>query len=154
MAEEKSVQRWNPFRDEPFAAEGWLREWERPFERLARRLGADLGRHQGADVAPVDLFEDEKSFRVTVELPGVRKEDVSVEMHENVLTIGGEKHSEREEKKNRAHWIERHYGAFSRSFTLPSTALTDQLNATFKDGVLTVEIPKKEAAKARQIAIK
>jgi len=84
----------------------------------------------------------------------VRKEDVTVELHEDVLTIRGEKKSEREEKKDRSHWIERSYGSFSRSFTLPANAVAEEMKATFKDGVLSVEIPKKEAAKARQIAIK
>ena len=153
MAEEKSIQRWNPFRDEPLFSESWLRDWDRPFERLARRFGE--GRNRGGELAPaVDLSEDDKSFRVTAELPGVKKDDVTVEVHEDVLTIRGEKRSEREEKKDRAHWIERSYGAFTRSFTLPNSAISDQMNASFKDGILTVEIPKKEAAKARQISIK
>ena len=153
MAEEKSIQRWNPFRDEPLFSDSLLRDWNHPFERLVRRFGE--GRSRGAELAPaVDLSEDEKSFRVTAELPGVKKEDVTIELNEDVLTIRGEKRSEREEKKDRAHWVERSYGSFARAFTLPNTAITDQMNASFKDGVLTVEIPKKEAPKARQISIK
>jgi HSP20 family protein len=155
MAEEatgKSVKRWNPFRDELSFPESLLREWDFPLGRLARRL-EERGRAAGLSPA-VDLTEDDKSYRVSVELPGVRKEDVTVELHDDVLTIRGEKKSEREEKKDRTHWVERSYGSFSRSFTLPATAVAEQLKATFKDGVLDVEIPKKEAAKARQIAIK
>lgn len=155
MAEEaagKSVKRWNPFRDESLFPEAFLREWDLPFGRLARRMEE---RTRAAGLSPaVDLSEDEKSYHVTVELPGVRREDVTVELHEDVLTIRGEKKSEREEKKDRTHWVERSYGSFSRSFTLPPTAVAEELKATFKDGVLDVEIPKKEAAKARQIAIK
>jgi HSP20 family protein len=152
MADDKSIQRWNPFREDLFP-EAWLRDWDHPFERLARRFGE--GRNRGAELAPaVDLSEDEKSFRVTAELPGVKKEDVTVEVHEDLLTIRGEKRTEREEKKDRPHWVERSYGSFARAFTLPNTAIADQMNASFKDGVLTIEIPKKEAAKARQISIK
>ncbi len=156
MADEatgKSVKRWNPFRDEVSLSEALLRDWDFPFGRLARRDESRPGRGSGLSPA-VDLAEDEQSYRVTAELPGVRREDVTVELHEDVLTIRGEKKSEREEKKDRAHWVERSYGSFSRSFTLPPTALAEELKAGFKDGVLTIEIPKKEVAKPRQIAIK
>ena len=70
----------------------------------------------------MDLSEDEKSYIVSVELPGVRKEDVTVELQDEVLTIRGEKKSEREEKKGKSHWVERSYGSFCRSFTLPADA--------------------------------
>jgi HSP20 family protein len=156
MAEEttgKAAKRWNPFRDEVALSDALLREWDFPFGRLLRREESKSGR-AGALSPAVDLTEDERSYKVSVELPGVRREDVSVELHEDVLTIRGEKRSEREEKKDRAHWVERSYGSFSRSFTLPPTAAADELLASFKDGVLAIEIPKKEAAKARQIAIK
>jgi HSP20 family protein len=102
----------------------------------------------------VDLTENDQGYVVTAELPGVKRDDVTVELHEDVLTIRGEKKSEREEKKDRSHWLERTYGSFSRSFTLPANAVSDQLKASFTDGVLKIEIPKKEATKARQIAIK
>lgn len=157
MADEtagKSVRRWNPFRDELALPEILLRDWEFPFARAARRP-EEAARGRVAALSPaVDLSEDEKSYVVSVELPGVRREDVTVELHEDVLTIRGEKRSEREEKKDRTHWVERSYGSFSRSFTLPANALAEELKASFKDGVLSVEIPKKEAAKARQISIK
>ena len=154
MAEEtKAVKRWNPFRDELFFPESWLREWDLPFGRLSRRL-EELGRRTAPLSPAVDLTEDDKSFIVTAELPGVGKDDVTVELNEDVLTIRGEKKSEREEKKDRSHWVERRYGAFSRSFTLPPTAQAEEMKASFKDGVLRIEIPKKEAVKPRQISIK
>jgi HSP20 family protein len=142
----KSLRRWSPFAEEWPFSEGPFREWAGPLGRLARTP---------ARLSPaVDLAEDEKSYIVTVELPGVKKDDVTVEIQDDVLTIRGEKKSEREEKKDRSHWVERTYGSFSRAFTLPPTAVTESLKANFSDGVLTVEIPKKEAAKARQISIK
>jgi len=150
MAEPTSgLKRWNP-RDEPSLADVLFRDW--PFGRVARQ-GEEAAR--GSLLSPaVDLSENEHAFVISAELPGVRREDLTVELHEDVLTLRGEKKSEREEKKDRSHWVERSYGSFSRSFTLPPTALAEQLKASFADGVLRIEIPKKEATKARQIAIK
>jgi HSP20 family protein len=149
MAKEESAktpQRWSPFSEQWPFSESPFREWSGPLARLARTP---------ARLSPaVDLTEDEKSYVVTAELPGVKKDDVTVEIQDDVLTIRGEKKSEREEKKDRSHWVERSYGSFSRAFTLPPTAVTESLKANFSDGVLTIEIPKKEAAKARQISIK
>jgi len=143
--------RWNPFRDELSLPE-ILRDW--PFGRLARRFEESGGLRPGVLSPAVDLSEDERSYTVTVELPGVKKEDVTVELQDDVLTIRGEKKSEREEKKGKSHWVERSYGSFSRSFSLPPTAQAEELKAGFKDGVLSVEIPKREQAKTKQIAIK
>ena len=102
----------------------------------------------------MDVTRADDTYTVKAEMPGVKKDDVTVEVHENVLTIRGEKKSEREEKKDKTHWIERSYGSFSRSFTLPPAAVVDEMKASFKDGVLTLEIPKKEEVKPRQISIK
>ena len=144
MAKESArgdVRLWSPFGDSLFSPERFFREWAAPTQREARLAPA------------VDVTEDEGSYRISVELPGVKKEDVSVEVHESVLSIRGEKRSEREEKKDKSHWIERSYGSFSRSFTLPPTAHSEKLRASFKDGVLSIEIPKAEEVKPRQIAI-
>jgi len=144
MAHEKtrSVGLWNPFGEEFFSPERFFREWSSSPQRAARLAPA------------VDVSEDANAYHVTVELAGVKKEDVTVEMNENVLSIRGEKKSEREEKKDKTHWVERTFGSFSRSFTLPASAVTDEMKATFKDGVLSIEIPKKEQVKPRQISIK
>ena len=133
---------WNPFGEEFFSPERFFRDLAAPVQRSARLAPA------------VDVTEDEKAYKITVELPGVKKEDVSVEVHDNVLSVRGEKKSEREERKDKTHWVERSYGSFSRSFTLPPTAVSEELRASFNDGVLSVESPKKEEAKPRQIAIK
>lgn len=102
----------------------------------------------------IDLHEDDGSFVVTAELPGVRKEDVVVELENGVLTLRGEKRSEREEKKERRRYVERSYGAFSRSFTLPPNVDGDRIHADFADGVLTVTIPKSSETKPRTVDIK
>ena len=138
----REISLWNPFGEEFFSPERFFREWTAPTQRAARLAPA------------VDVSEDETGYTITVELAGVKKEDVTVEVHENVLSIRGEKKSEREEKQEKTHWVERSYGSFSRSFTLPPAALSAELKASFKEGVLTIEIPKQEQVKPRQIAIK
>ena len=83
----------------------------------------------------------------------MRKEDVHVDLQEGMLVIHGEKKSEREEKREHGRYVERSYGSFSRSFTLPSDADVDRLEASFKDGVLTIRVSRTEESKPRQIAI-
>jgi HSP20 family protein len=101
----------------------------------------------------VDIAEDDESFVVTAEVPGAKPEDVTVEVHEGVLTLRGEKKSEREEKREHARYVERTYGSFSRSFRLPDNADGERVGATFKDGVLSLQIPKREEAKPRTVHI-
>jgi HSP20 family protein len=153
-AETKPVPRegvglWDPFeRWEP------LRELGFP-SRLSRWMDEAIGSGARGRLLPaVDIAEDDGNYVVTAELPGTRREDISVEAGHGVLTIRGEKRSERDEKKERARWIERSYGSFSRSFTLPNDADTGRVNASFREGVLTIEIPKAEESKPRTIAIR
>ncbi|HVP28266.1 MAG TPA: Hsp20/alpha crystallin family protein [Myxococcota bacterium] len=151
--ERKAVATWNPF-----AELDLLREW-RPFEgglggRLTRLLHEIEGGRGRAHQPAVDIDENDKSYTLSVELPGVKKDDVSVELENGILTIHGEKKSEREEKKGSSRWVERSFGSFHRSFTLPANAVSDRVEATFKDGVLVVTIPKVESPKPKVIAIK
>jgi HSP20 family protein len=114
------------------------------------------GRLGGLLRAPeADVMETETEMRVTVELPGMRSEDIDVDMENNVLTISGEKHEEREEQgeKNTWHLSERHYGKFSRSFVLPRDLDPEKIQARFEDGVLQVSIPKSEKARRRKVEI-
>lgn len=157
------VVRWDPFEDLD-VFQRWMpfRELLAPSGRLGRLLEGISGETSSGEAsrlpwafAPaVDIHEDEKHYTVTVELPGGKKDDVQVEVREGVLTIRGEKKSEREEKKEHRRWIERTYGSFMRSFTLPENADSEHIDAGFKDGVLTLAIPKTEAAKPLSIAIK
>lgn len=93
---------------------------------------------------PVEIRESDAALRITAELPGMKLEDVHVELEGDLLTIRGEKQEERTEGDEKAqyHLTERSYGAFHRSFTLPANVNTDQVNAAFAKGVLTVELPK------------
>jgi HSP20 family protein len=105
---------------------------------------------------PADVVETESEIRVMVELPGLRPEDVSVDLENNVLTIRGEKTEERTEgdERNTWHLAERRYGSFTRSFVLPRDVEQDQIQANFENGVLTVSIPKSEKARRRRIEIR
>jgi len=155
MAEEseKKVTRWDPFRDLDLF-EGWGR-WREPFR--ATRLLDDMfsERSQGGALVPaLDVTESDDQYVITLEVPGVAKEDVTVEIHENLMTIRGEKNSEREEKQEKSRWVERRYGSFSRSFTLPSNTDPERIKAAFKDGVLTIEVAKAEESKPKVISIK
>jgi HSP20 family protein len=101
----------------------------------------------------VDIAEEDDQYLVKVELPGVSKDDVKITMEGNLLTISGEKKGQKETKKN-YHALERSYGSFSRSFTLPTTVQGDKVAAEYKDGVLTINLPKAEEAKRKQIEVK
>ncbi len=102
----------------------------------------------------VDIREEADALVLTAELPGLTKDQVDVTLENNVLTIAGERKFDNEQLEATYHRIERSYGAFSRSFTLPSTVHTDKVDATFTDGVLTVRLPKQEASKARKVMVR
>jgi len=102
----------------------------------------------------VDIVERENEFEVKVELPGVKKEDVNITLESSVLTIRGEKKQEKEEKQDNFHRVERSYGSFQRSFTLPATVKSDKIDASFRDGMLVITLPKAEEAKPKQIEVK
>jgi len=155
MAEskERSVTRRDPFAE---LAE-WRPLWSPHFGREGRSLLDDIwGRSAaGRPLTPsVDISEDDGNYVVTAELPGTKREDVTVELEDDMLTIRGEKRNEREEKKEKRRFVERSYGTFSRSFTLPSNADAERVSASFKDGVLTVTIGKRPEAKPRVVDIK
>ena len=102
----------------------------------------------------MDVSENDTHFVATVELAGAKKEDVNVEIEDGVLTIRGEKKSEREEEDEQRRYTERFYGAFSRSFTLPSNANEEEIKASFDQGVLKVEIAKRDEPKAKAIQVR
>ena len=90
----------------------------------------------------VDVVEEDGHYQVTAEMPGITEDDIEVVLHENVLTVKGEKRQEHEEKKGNTRMSERQYGSFRRSFRLPADADPDNISATCRDGVLTVAIPR------------
>ena len=102
---------------------------------------------------PVDIFEDQHNINLQAEIPGVKPEDLNITLENNVLTINGERKFENEEKKDDFHRIERRYGKFTRSFTLPAGVDPKNVNATFENGVLNITLPKLEEFKPKQITV-
>jgi len=102
----------------------------------------------------VDISEDEKEYAVKAELPEIKKEDVKLTVQDNVLCISGERKYEKEEKGKKYHRMERAYGSFMRSFTLPEDADGSRVAAEYKDGILRVHVPKSEKAKPKSIEVK
>ena len=108
-----------------------------------------------AEWAPlVDISEDSREYRIQAELPDVRREDVKVTAEEGTLTLTGERRFEKEQQGRRYHRVERAYGSFSRSFSLPTDANPGKVSAEFKDGILTVHLVKDERAKPQQVEVK
>ena len=100
---------------------------------------------------PVDIEEDDREYVLKAELPGMKKEDVKLKVEGGTLSISGERKQEKDKKHDR---VERSYGAFVRSFTLPEAVLTEKVSAEFKDGILMVHVPKDEKAKPKAIEVK
>jgi HSP20 family protein len=102
----------------------------------------------------VDIVEHENAYLVSLELPGVRKEDVKITVANDVLTVKGEKKGEKESKGKNYHRIERTFGSFHRSFILPTMVRSDQIEASYDSGILTITLPKLEEAKPKEIEVK
>ena len=147
--------RWTPRGDlwDPFAnLEDIQEEMNRLFDSSLRRSGrSDF---EGAFVPAIDVVEEKDSFLIRADLPGLSKDNVSVTLQDNCLTIKGEKKHESETKEANYYRRERVSGSFSRTIKLPSTVDAKRIDAQFKDGVLHVRLPKTEEAKPKQIDIK
>lgn len=133
-------------------------EMDSLFERFFRDpFLTPFGEEFGTELAwgpQIDLAETDKEVTVTAELPGVDPKDVDIKVVDNMLTLSGEKRHEREEKKRNFHFIERQHGSFHRTIALPSSVNPDKVDATFKQGVLTVTLMKHQNAQAKRIEIK
>jgi len=126
----------------------------RLFEDSLARTRGEEGRLMGGTWTPlVDIYETKKNIVIKAEVPGVKEEDINIEVNENTLTLKGERKLEKGIKEENYHCIERTYGHFSRSFTLPNTVQQDKIRARLNDGVLEIVLPKTEAAKPRQIKV-
>ena len=108
----------------------------------------------GAWAPSIDISEDKEAIMLKAELPGLESKDIEVSLHNSIFTIRGEKKVEQEKKDERVHYRERYHGTFQRSFQLPCPVKEDKIDATFKNGVLEIRIPKAEEAKKKQILIK
>lgn len=143
--------RWNPFKE--------LEEMEKRLSSFFGRTPVATGdKKEAITVAEwsplVDISEDEKEYVIKAEVPEMKKEEIKINVHDDVLAISGERKYEKEEKGKKYHRVERAYGSFLRSFVLPEDADGSKVNAEYKDGVLKVHLPKTEKAKPKAIEVK
>lgn len=144
-----TLTRWTPFQDLVAVQD----RVNRLFTDAYARQTDDVTR-SGAWVPPVDIYENDKhEIVLTAELPAMTREDIDVTVENNTLTLRGEKKLNREVNDEQYHRVERTYGAFSRSFSLPETVDVTRVSAEYKNGVLTVRLPRREDARPKQIKV-
>jgi len=144
-----AIIRWRPFRDMISIQD----EMNRLFDDF---FGRPITRPEWAEAAwcpCVDVSETKDDVIINTEIPGMSKDDVKVSVQDNILTLSGEKKQEKVEKDANYHRMERSYGSFSRSFTLPTSVQPDKVKANYKDGILRITLPKSEEVKPKQIPI-
>ncbi|MFN2453497.1 MAG: Hsp20/alpha crystallin family protein [Pyrinomonadaceae bacterium] len=144
-----SIVRYDPFRD----LRSLQDEVNRLFSTNLSRVFGDEGIARGAWNPSVDIFENKDQIVLEAELPGMNREDFDLSVENNVLTLRGERRFEKKDEGDNYHRVERSYGSFTRSFTLPQSVSGEGANAEYKNGVLRVTLPKREEVKARRIAI-
>jgi HSP20 family protein len=142
-----SVLRWDPFQDLLSLQD----EMNRVFDRAAGRSTRDQAMRAWAPA--LDIAERRDAYLVAVELPGVNPDDIDVTLENNLLTIQGERRQAQDSSEQRFHRIERAYGTFRRSVSLPSSVQADAIQASYDNGVLQLLVPKAEQAKPKKIAI-
>ena len=145
-----AIARWDPFRDVATLQDRINRIFNESFGR-SRDLDEEVSLYDWSP--PVDIYETGDGIVLKVELPGVNKGDVSVEVKDNVLTLKGERLLDPEIKDENYYRKERSFGKFNRSFSLQQTIKPDLIKASFKNGVLTVEIPRPEEEKPKQVTV-
>ena len=145
-----AIARWTPM--------GHLQSFQDEMNRVFNQFfrggnGEEAGWGLRAWTPPVDIHETDDALVINADLPGVSKDDVSTDVHQNTLTLRGQRKYESAVKDERYHRVERAYGTFQRSFVLPATVDQEKVQATFKDGILELHLPKSEASKPKRIAI-
>jgi HSP20 family protein len=144
-----NIVRFDPFRDMAVLQD----RVNRVFGDLSRRFDDDVTA-RGAWVPPVDIYEnDQHELVLKAEVPDLKREDIDIRVENNALTLSGQKKAEEEVNEDRYHRIERTYGHFSRTFSLPNTVDTSKIAAEYKNGVLTVRLPQREDARPKQIQV-
>ena len=143
------LTRWDPVR-ELYSLQNRM---NRLFEEQYGGGREDSLTTAGAFVPPVDIYEDEHSIQLKLEVPGIDEKDLDIKVENNTLTISGERKFEKEEKEENFRRVERRYGSFTRSFTLPNTVNTEDINASYESGVLNIRLAKRAEAKPKQIKV-
>jgi HSP20 family protein len=143
------IARWDPFRE--------FSTLQDRMNRLFRESYGPEGRDESLTTSqfapPVDVYEDEHNVVLKVEVPGIDEKDIDVRVENNVLTVNGERKVEKEEKEENFRRIERQYGTFTRTFTLPSTVDAERIRADYDKGILKIVLPKKAEAKPKSIKV-
>ncbi|MFQ5781257.1 MAG: Hsp20/alpha crystallin family protein [Nitrospiria bacterium] len=145
-----AIVKWEPFKELVTLQDRMNHFFSDP---LRSYLDDDHGRPLQDWIPAVDVYEDPDAIKLHVELPGMEMKEIGVNVTDNTLQISGEKKLENDEKKEQYRRVERVYGRFVRSFTLPSTVDQEKVNATYNNGVLTILLPKREETKPRDIKI-
>jgi len=140
---------WSPFRQLTTLRDEIDRLFESPLTELTHGSQQLLS----GWLPPVDLYEDKDSLHVKAELPGMNKEGISISVHDGVLSISGERKEESKHKEAEVYRAERFVGRFQRTVTLPAPVSVDKVKATYKDGILSIVLPKTEEAKPKQIEV-
>ena len=146
------LSRWEPFR-EFSTMQDRMNRMNRLFRETYSPEGPEEALTTTSFAPPVDIYEDEHTITLKLEVPGIDEKDIDVRIEGNTLTVHGERKIEKEEKEENFRRIERQYGSFTRSFTLPSSVDTGQVNAHYDKGLLKISLAKKAEAKPKQIKI-
>ena len=143
------ITRWDPFRE--------FTTVQDRLNRLFRESYGPEGREEALTTSgfapPVDVYEDEHNVTLKIEVPGIDEKDIDVRIENNVLTVHGERKFEKEEKEENFRRVERQYGSFTRTFTLPTTVDAEKVSANYDKGILKIVLPKKAEAKPKQIKV-
>lgn len=151
-----TLVKFNPMRD----LVDFEREFSRMFNALENRFGISRSKEENSEyenavwMPLTDIYEDKDKYTLKLDLPGIKKDDVKISYVDGRLSISGERAQESEHKDSKCHRIERSFGRYYRSFNLPEHIQSDKINAEFKDGQLTITVPKAEEAKPKEIEIK
>ena len=146
------LTRWDPFR-ELSNAQDRMNRMQRFFRESYNPEGPEEALTTAGFAPPVDIYEDEHNITLKIEVPGIDENDIDVRIENNTLTVHGERKIEKEEKEENFRLVERRYGSFTRSFTLPNSVDPGQVNAHYDKGVLKINLTKKAEAKPKQIKV-
>jgi len=141
------LTRWEPFREFSTLQDRMNRLFRESYE------GQDQSLTTSSFAPAVDVYEDEHNVALKIEVPGIDEKDIDIRVENNTLTVHGDRKIEKEEKEENYRRVERQYGSFTRTFTLPPTVDTDNVQATYDRGVLKITLPKKAEAKPKQIKV-
>ena len=144
-----AITRWDPFRD----VLSLQNRMNSLFQDFSRGVGENDLVSTAAFVPPVDIYEDEHKIVLKLEVPGMKENELDIQVENNVLTVKGERKFEKEEKEENFHRIERRYGSFFRSFALPNTVDAGKVSASYDAGVLKIALVKREESKPKQIKV-